>query len=839
MNGSIWCLIITLSGCAFVPESALEERLDMDGDGVPRPTDCDDTDPSVTTNTWYADSDGDGYGNTTELQGCDLEEGYVAQGGDCLDDVAEVYPGAPEVCNEVDDDCDGETDEGLEVPVWYLDGDDDGFGGDDESVTACVAPSSEYTEQDGDCDDEDSAISPDGAEVCDGTDNDCDGLTDDEDPDTPLSTWYWDEDGDGAGDDTVTTQACAPPSGYVSADSADCDDEDPTSYPGAPELCDGTDNDCDETTGEDGVITLDGEANAETIQDALDLASEGSTVTVCDGTYTEALVISETLTLQSLGGAEVTTIDADSQGAAVAIVSTVDVTISGFTVTGGSGHVLGDLTQGGGVYGGSASTLAIVECVIEGNQADYGGGVILQSAEGAPTAALELTGSTVTGNVAVYGGGIYLDLAAASLDAASVISENEASSSGGGAILIDGGAVAGGTISGNSAEKGGGVYARGIGNLLSDVVIQENVVSSDGGGAYVETFSGSSRISTLDLGAATISANTAAGDGGGLYVDDSTATLVSSTITENVAGDSGGGVRLYTSGEAGEATIDVSGSTISSNTATYGGGIELYEANATLDSSSVVSENEASSGGGAFLYNGSSLTGGMISSNSAHFGGGAYSYGGDNLLVDTLIDGNTATDSGGGVRVISSGGSTATLDVSGTSITGNTAPYGGGIFLESSTATLGSGASVSLNEADHHGGGVFLYNGGSLTGGTISENTAPSGGGVSAQGGDVLLTEVIIDSNTASSLGGGLYVSSAEIELQSCGVESDIASTGGGGAFVASGELTSTASDWGSGPTDNQPDDVIIISSTGSSTTYSDFASSETFTCSSTAGSCE
>ncbi len=863
------CLLaVLLSGCAFVPESALEERLDMDGDGVPRPTDCDDTDPSVTTNTWYADSDGDGYGNTTELQGCDLEEGYVAQGGDCLDDVAEVYPGAPEVCNEVDDDCDGETDEGLEVPVWYLDGDDDGFGGDDESVTACVAPSSEYTEQDGDCDDEDSAISPDGAEVCDGTDNDCDGLTDDEDPDTPLSTWYWDEDGDGAGDDTVTTQACAPPSGYVSADSADCDDEDPTSYPGAPELCDGTDNDCDETTGEDGVITLDGEANAETIQDALDLASEGSTVTVCDGTYTEALVISETLTLQSLGGAEVTTIDADSQGAAVAIVSTVDVTISGFTVTGGSGYVYSGDTQGGGVYGGAASALTIKDCAIYGNQATYGGGIYVSAADGVQAAALALIRTTISGNSAGYfGGGLYLDEVSAALDDDSVVSENEADFWGGGVAMWGGSSLSGGSITGNVASTGGGIYAWSGENALSDGVIEGNTATGSGGGIALN----GQTDGTLDITSSTITRN-AAGEGGGLYLSMGAVTLDSSSeISQNDASTYGGGVYI-------RMESSLSGGSISGNSAPYGGGVyAVDEVNYLADV--IIDGNSATYDGGGVRLSASddasattlTISGATITDNTAgDDGGGIDVLDSISALNATTIDGNTASDGGGGIRLYTSGvGSAAEIDVSATTVTGNTAPYGGGIFLYGSAATLDAASEVSGNTASSYGGGVLLRESSTLSGGEISNNTAAFGGGAYVYYGDNILADTVIDDNQATvygggvrlltasgeadttldasavtitantaPVGGGVHVSVGDVELQSCVIESNTASSGGGGVYLYSGTLTSTASDWGTGPTDNQPDDVIVYDSSGATTTYSDFATSETFTCSTTAGSC-
>ena len=93
-----------------------------------------------------------------------------------------------------------------------------------------------------DCDDRDASRNPSAAEVCDGIDQNCNGTSDENAVD--ASSWYVDTDKDGHGDATISTKSCAAPAGYVAA-SDDCNDADAATYVGAPESCDGRDNNCD------------------------------------------------------------------------------------------------------------------------------------------------------------------------------------------------------------------------------------------------------------------------------------------------------------------------------------------------------------------------------------------------------------------------------------------------------------------------------------------------------------------------------------------------------------------------------------------------------------------
>jgi hypothetical protein len=212
-------------------------------DGVDN--DCDGSvDPStaVDATMWYRDADSDTYGNpdVTEVA-CDAPSGFVAIHADCDDTDALIHPEGTEICDGVDQNCDGTIDEGFDIETYYRDYDEDGHGDPTESVIHCTRPDG-YVSDDTDCDDEDDLRNPGLPELCDGVDNDCDEIVDEDLVDIDF---YPDVDGDGYGDATgeVVTD-CIPPAAYV-VDSTDCDDADATVNPGEIELCNGTDDDCD------------------------------------------------------------------------------------------------------------------------------------------------------------------------------------------------------------------------------------------------------------------------------------------------------------------------------------------------------------------------------------------------------------------------------------------------------------------------------------------------------------------------------------------------------------------------------------------------------------------
>ena len=205
-----------------------------------------------TLNVWFLDADGDGFGDPAIfVLACDPPEGYVDNDRDCDDTDPNIHPDAVEVCDGVDNNCDGEIDEGVRLP-FYRDADGDGFGDPDDVVWACSPPEG-YVDNDEDCDDTDADVHPDAVEVCDGFDNNCDGVTD-----GPGSVgernWWPDVDGDTWGDRNATPIfACTGPPGWVDR-GGDCNDNNPNIHPGAVEVCDGVDNNCNDQIDE-GVTT--------------------------------------------------------------------------------------------------------------------------------------------------------------------------------------------------------------------------------------------------------------------------------------------------------------------------------------------------------------------------------------------------------------------------------------------------------------------------------------------------------------------------------------------------------------------------------------------------------
>jgi hypothetical protein len=211
-----------------------------------RDQDCDDVaDNGLTFVDWFADDDGDGHGDDdVAVSSCAFEvDGHSVTGDDCDDADFDRYPGNPERCDGVDQDCTDHADDGLPFVDWFVDHDADGHGVPDVAISACDAFVEGFALVDDDCDDTNTDNHPGNTEVCDGRDQDC---AEGADNGLAFEMWYKDADGDGHGDDALTAFTCdGAPQGYVKP-AHDCDDQNADNFPGNVERCDHVDQDCDD-----------------------------------------------------------------------------------------------------------------------------------------------------------------------------------------------------------------------------------------------------------------------------------------------------------------------------------------------------------------------------------------------------------------------------------------------------------------------------------------------------------------------------------------------------------------------------------------------------------------
>ncbi|MCB9679509.1 MAG: hypothetical protein H6737_30670, partial [Alphaproteobacteria bacterium] len=243
---------------------------DTDGDGVQNIFDCDDNNATVHPGAtdgcdfidndcngivddgldvvWYPDTDGDGDGDVNaplELA-CTAPIGKVANNDDCNDSNPAISTNAAEICDGIDNNCNNLVDDGLTFAQWFQDNDGDGYGDNASLIESCLQPGTNYIQVGGDCNDGDPNIAPSRVEVCDGFDNNCNGLIDQNDPDAVgVGRYRVDGDGDGYGtaeSEQLLCEGQTPPEGLVLVDDGaldDCDDSNPSIFPGpdSQELC--------------------------------------------------------------------------------------------------------------------------------------------------------------------------------------------------------------------------------------------------------------------------------------------------------------------------------------------------------------------------------------------------------------------------------------------------------------------------------------------------------------------------------------------------------------------------------------------------------------------------
>lgn len=581
----------------------------------------------------------------------------------------------------------------------------------------------------------------------------------------------------------------------------DCDDQDPDV--GAPvpryadadgdtfgdpatveESCDAVsghvDNalDCDDTdpaepvvvdgsAGDDGAAGT-GDAPLATV--AAGVARATGCVAVRPGTYTGTVVLDHDLQVGATGTAEVTVLDGAGSGPVVDVEGAT-VVLAGFTLTGGTGWSDPGGRLGGALWAFSSPSVTLESCVLEGNTADYGGAVFTPE-----------TGLFVARDTVFRG--------------------NTATKSGGALYAFTGIQLQDVTLEDNGAEFGGALYLGGGATVTSAVVGRGNTAGKRGGAVYLDG------ASTLEGG--TWEGNSATDYGGAIYVKSGGA-LRSASLVGNTA-DQGAGL-------AAEGSLEIQDLTVQDNVATYGGGVWASD---TL-----------------------TWTGGTVSGNQAQMGAGLLLSAARATFTEVTVTANVGSVNGGGLYVQDSD-----LALTSFTVSSNQAPYGAGLDLDGAQVTASDDTTVSQNVAAEYGGGAYIYassawSGGrfdanqslhgagihvtaplTLSGVTLSANVATGNGGGIFCGAQVDAQATTLDGNRSTGSGAGIFVESGTSTFQSSTVVSNVASAPGGGARVYGGTLVSTGSDWGTGGTDNAPDDV-----SAGSQVLSDKGADASFTC--------
>lgn len=532
---------------------------------------------------------------------------------------------------------------------------------------------------------------------------------------------------------------------------------------------------------------------------------------------------SSLITIESSAFTANTTGSAPGNGGAIHITGPVDITVNESTFEQNIAAA-----EGGALWNGSGSMIVSASTLIgniaNGDEADQGGGAIYNLSGN-----LTVNGSSLIANnealgVAGSGGGILNDAGASLSVNSSIIRSNTASRAGGGVednsgasttitfmdVTLDSNSTAampgngGGLhitgpgnaefydsrVNANSAAREGGGLWNGSGTMIVDNTIVNNNTAfgdeSHDGGAGIFNNGGTLTVQNGSVVELNIASGLSA-SGGGILSLDGAVTIENSSISQNAANRAGGAIELI------DGSLDITNSNLDNNdlngvagVANPGNGGALHisgTADINIQGGTANGNFAAREGGALWNQAGSTMTigGGLLIEGNQTFGpsaddggAGVFNNGGTLILNDAIINANIANGtsaSGGGVLNVSGG----TISGNGVIITNNSASRAGGGIEDASNASIALNNAIidsnSVGNAPGNGGGLHVSGSAnvSLTGGSVSANTAASEGGGLWNGSGVMTVDgVTINGNTASGVaadqgGGGIYNLSGQL----------------------------------------------------------------------------